>query len=150
MTSRAEIDDFLSQPALALAGASRSGRKFGNAVLKELTAKGYRVFPIHPEADLLGGVRAYRSLRDLPEPVGGLVLVVPKPQAAALVKEAAEAGIRRVWLQQGAESPEAIEAGRAAGLTVIAGECVLMFARDAAFIHRAHRWVMGVFGKLPA
>jgi hypothetical protein len=32
------------QKRLALAGASRSGRGFGNAVLKELTAKGYEVW----------------------------------------------------------------------------------------------------------
>jgi predicted CoA-binding protein len=150
MTSRAEIDGFLAQQSLAIAGVSRTGRKFGNTILKDLTGKGYRVFPVHPEADLLDGVRAYKSFRDLPEPVGGVILVVPKPQAVLLVKEAAEAGIPRVWLQQGAESEEAVNAGRDAGLTMVAGECILMFAKDAVWIHRAHRWVLGVLGKLPA
>ena len=29
---------------------SRSGKKFGNVVGKELKTKGYEIFPIHPEA----------------------------------------------------------------------------------------------------
>ena len=150
MTQRSEVDEFLSQEVLALAGASRNGKKFGNTVLRELLAKGYRVHPVHPEADLVEGRRAYRSLADLPEPVGGLVLVVPKPRATALVREAAEAGIRRVWLQQGAESPEAESLAKEKGLAYVGGECVLMFLRDTGFLHRAHRWFNGVFGRLPA
>ena len=34
-------------------------------------------------------------------------------------------------------------------MSVIAGECILMFAEPAGFGHRAHRWVKGVFGQLP-
>jgi predicted CoA-binding protein len=45
-----------------------------------------------------------------------------------------------VWLQQGAESPDVIAASRELGLDVVAGECILMFAKPAGF-HRAHRWV---------
>lgn len=148
--TRAAVDDFLAQDVLALAGASRGGKKFGSVILRELLGKGYRVHPLHPEATELEGRTAYRALADLPEPVGGLVLVVPKPQAAALVGEAAKAGIARVWLQQGAESPEAEALAKEKGLAYVGGECLLMFLRDTGFLHRAHRWVNGVFGRLPA
>jgi len=51
------IGQFLAQPALALAlvGLSRSGKKFGNVACRELKAKGYRVYPIHPSADVIDG-----------------------------------------------------------------------------------------------
>lgn len=61
ITSRATVESFLAQPALALVGMSRSGKKFGNVAYRELTAKGYRVYPIHPAADSIDGVRCYHK-----------------------------------------------------------------------------------------
>jgi len=109
MTSRAVVDDFLAQKDLALVGVSHSGKKFGNAALRELTANGYRVFPVHPGADTVQGIRCYPNLRELPEPVGGLLIVVPPAQTEVVVREAAAAAIRRVWMQRTAarRRPEA-------------------------------------------
>jgi hypothetical protein len=149
MVSKATIDDFLDQKTLALAGLSRSGKKFGNAVLKDLSGKGYEVLPIHPETAEIGGVRCFPSLEELPTKVGGLVLVVPPAQTETLVKEAHEAGIDRVWMQQGAESGEAIHYCEDHGMDVVHGECIMMFAQPRG-IHKAHRWLRGALGKLPA
>ncbi len=149
MTRRETIEAFLSQKVLALAGASRSGRKFGNVVLRELKAKGYEVRVVHPEAAEIDGVPCFSSLAALPSGIGGLVLVVPPAQAAQLVQEAAEAGIPRIWMQQGSSSPEALRTCEEQGLSVIHGECILMFAQPTAGVPRLHRWLWGVLGRLP-
>lgn len=148
MTSKAAIEAFLAQDTLALAGVSRSGRGFGNAVLKDLSGKGYEMLPIHPEAAELRGVRAYPSLGELPKQPGGLVLVVPPEQTEKLVREAHDNGVQRVWMQQGAESEAAIRYCEQHGVEVIHGECIMMFAEPKG-IHRAHRWLQGVLGRLP-
>jgi len=139
-TARAAIDAFVAQPALALMGASRSGRKFGNAALRELRARGYRVYPVHPTADVIDGVRCFHSLADLLEPVGGVVISLPPDQAVAAVRGAAAAGIRRVWLQQGASSPYVVEVCQELGVDAVTDECILMFATPHG-IHKAHRWI---------
>ncbi len=149
MTSKAAIDRFLAQPALALVGMSRSGRKFGNLAYRELTTKGYRVYPIHPSADMIDGARCYRRFADLPEHVDAVLVVVPPAKAAATVREAAAAGIHHVWLQQGAESPELLQVCSDLGIEPISGGCVLMFARPTGY-HKAHRWIWQLLGKLPA
>lgn len=149
MTSRAAVEAFLGQRTLALAGASRSGKKFGNTVLRELRGKGYEVIPVHPEAEAIDGVPCVSSLAQLPRPVGGLVLVVPPSQTERLVLEAVAAGIPRVWMQQGAESPEALRRCRDSGLDTVAGECILMFAKPTGFFHRLHRGLWRLLGKLP-
>lgn len=149
MTSKAAVHDFLAQRSLALIGMSRGGKKFGNSIYQELSAKGYRVLPVHPTAEAIGGARCYPSLRALPEAVGGVVVVVPPAETEKVVREAAEAGIRRVWLQQGAESPAAVRFCEEQGMQVVHGECILMFAEPAAFYHRMHRWVWGLLGRLP-
>lgn len=149
MTSRAAVDSFLAQPAIALVGMSRSGKKFGNLACRELTTKGYRVYPIHPVAQTIDGRRCYQRLADLPEAVDAVLVVVPPGQAEATVREAAAAGIHHVWLQQGAESPEVLKACREAGIEAVSGECILMFANPHGY-HKAHKWVWGLLGKLPS
>jgi predicted CoA-binding protein len=148
-SSKALIDKFVSQPALALIGVSRSGQKFGNFAYRALVSKGYRVYPIHPSAGSIRGVRCYSNFADLPEPVEAAVVVVPPAQAVRVVRDAASAGIRLVWLQQGSESPEVLHECRESGLDVISGECVLMFAHPSSY-HKVHRWVWGLLDKLPA
>jgi len=149
MTTQASIEGFLAAKTLAIAGVSRSGKGFGNLVLKDLTGKGYEMYPVHPEVDEVGGVRCFRSISDLPKEVGGLVLVVPPNQTEKLVRQAKEAGINRVWMQQGAESTEAIRYCEENDIDAVNGECIMMFAQPAG-VHRFHRWLNGVFGKLPS
>jgi predicted CoA-binding protein len=57
MSSKVDVDDFLAQKTVAVVGVSRGGKKFGNAVLKDLKEKGYRVFPINPNAESIEGER---------------------------------------------------------------------------------------------
>lgn len=149
MASRTAVDAFIAQPALALVGLSRSGKKFGNAACRTLRDRGYRLYPIHPSADTIDGVRCYRRFADLPEPVDSVLVIVPPQQALTIVREAAAAGIRRVWLQQGSSSPAVLQACAELGLQFVADECILMFAEPAGF-HKLHRWVNGVLGRLPA
>jgi len=149
MTSRAAVDDFLAQKDLALVGVSRGGKKFGNAALRELTANGYRVFPVHPGVETVQGVQCYRSIRELPAPVGGLLIVVPPAQTEVVVCEAAAAGIRRVWMQLGSSSPTALKFCADNGIEAVHGECILMFLRKGPAFHRFHHWLWGLLGKLP-
>lgn len=148
MTTKTAVNDFLNQRTLAVVGVSRSGKKFGNAATRELRKKGYRMIPVHPEAETIDGERCYPSLSRLPEQVGGVLVVVPPDQTEQVVREAADAGIRHVWMQQGAESQSAIDYCRDHDMSVVHGECILMFAEPTG-AHKLHRWFWRVLGKLP-
>jgi len=149
MTSMAAVGGFLGQQTLAVVGVSRSRRKFGNIVFRSLKEKGYRVLPVNPNVESVEGERCYPSLAALPEPVGGAVLVVPPPETEQVVREAAAAGIRHIWMQQGAESDAAIRYCEDEGLNLVHGECIMMFAEPVGFGHRLHRLLWGLLGKLP-
>jgi predicted CoA-binding protein len=148
-SSQQAISEFLAQRTIALVGLSRGGRKFGNAALKELRAKGYTVHPVHPTAEATDGVRCWPSLGSLPEPVGGVLAVVSPAETEKVVAAAHQVGIARVWMQQGSESAAAIRFCQDHGMSVVHHECVLMFAEPAAFYHRMHRWVWRLLGRLP-
>lgn len=142
------VDAFLAQPSFALVGVSRSGEKFGNVILRTLTAKGMRIYPLHPVLDTVDGVTCYRHFDDMPQPVGGVIVCVAPAEAVSVVRDAAEAGIRHVWLQQGAESPYVANLCIELGVDAVIGECILMFANPTG-VHRFHRTVEAVLGRLP-
>ena len=151
MVTKAMIEDFISQPSLAIVGVSRQAgkTKFGNSAYKELKTKGYQLYLVHPSAETLEGERAYPSLKALPSGVGGVLVIVPPTQAEKVVREAHEAGISRIWLQQGAESQDAIQYCEQNGMSVVHGHCILMFAQPINFFHKPHRWVLQILGQLP-
>lgn len=149
MTTRTAIDRFVQGRTLALVGVSAGGKGFGNSAYRELKARGYRVLPVHPTAGTIQGDPCWRAVSALPEPVERALIVVSPTDAERAVREAAAAGVRQVWLQQGAESPAALAAGAELGLDVVHGECILMFAEPNRSVHRFHRWLWNVLGKLP-
>jgi predicted CoA-binding protein len=144
------VRDFVSQKRLALAGASRSGKKFGSVILRELKGRGYEVVPVHPEATELEGLACSRSVAELAGRVDGLVVVTPPAETVKLVAAAADAGILRVWLQQGAGSDEAVKVARERGVFLVHGTCLLMFLPPVRGFHRFHRGIWKLLGKLPA
>jgi hypothetical protein len=148
MTSKSVVDDFIAQKTLAIFGVSRSGNKFGNMAYRELKAKGYKVYAVHPEAETLEGDRAYKNLASLPEQVGGVVTVVPPSQTEQVVRQVAEAGIKRVWMQQGSESEAAIQFCKENGISEVHGECIMMYGVNTSF-HKFHGLIWKWFGKAP-
>ncbi len=149
MVSRETIDQFLAERTLALVGVSRNGKGFGNVIRKELIAKGYRVLLVHPEADSVSGQPCAHSLTEVAKEANGVVLVTPPAATTQLVRQAVEAGIRRIWMQQGAESDEAIRFCEENKVPVVHHQCLLMFAEPAGGIHRFHRGLKRLFGRLP-
>jgi len=150
MNSKKTVEEFLFQKKIAVVGVSRQKTKFGNAIYKELKQKGYHVFPINPYTTTFEGDACYPDLLSLPEKVDAVIINVPPAQTEKVVREAKQAGINKVWLQQGSQSEVAIKFCEENGIDCVSNECILMFAQPSAFIHRAHRWIWGVLGKIPA
>lgn len=150
MTSKKLVDEFLLQKKIAVVGVSRKKTKFGNAIFKELKQKGYEVIAINPHLSEFEGDVCYPNLNSIPEKVDAVVINISPAQTDKVVREAKEVGISKVWLQQGSQSEAAIKFCEENGMECVSNECILMFAQPSAFIHRAHRWIWGALGKLPA
>ena len=148
MTSKRLVENFLSEKSIAVVGASRNDKKFGNTVYKELKSKGYNVFPVNPNIEYLADEKCYPDLLSIPGEINAALLVVQPSAAMQVVKDALNKGIKKIWMQQGSESEEAIRFCKENGIEVVSKECILMFAEPAAFFHRAHRWIKGVTGRL--
>jgi len=150
MTSKKLIEEFLSEKNIAIVGVSRSGKRFGYTLFKELKIKGYNVYPVNPNAAFIDNEKCYPSLLALRGKVNAAVLVVPPFATKEVVKDAYSAGIKKIWMQLGSESEETVIYCQEMKIDVIKNECVLMFAEPTAFFHKAHRWVNGLVGRSPA
>jgi len=132
MDVQARIEDFLAGEVFAVAGASTDREKYGNKVLRAYLQRGLVIWPVHPKEKEIEGVACSPDLASLPEPVHGLSIVTPPAVTEKLVEAAAEVGIKRLWMQPGAESNEAIALAAELGLSVIAGgPCILVALRYA-------------------
>jgi len=141
------IRDFVQAKRLAVVGVSRSDKKFGSTIYTELKTRGYQVFGVNPHTDTIFGDPCYASVTDLAGKVDGVVICLPPQKAAGVIREAAAAGMNKIWLQQGSQSLETAKTAREVGVAPIEGKCILMYAEEVKSIHAFHRFFAKLFGQ---
>lgn len=124
------IQDVLQLPVWAVVGATDNPQKFGCKIYKFMKASGYEVFPVNPGVKTLDGETCYPSLAALPKKPDAVDVVVPPRVGEQVLRDAAQAGIKYVWLQPGAESDALIALGEQLGLNVIHHDCIMTAIRS--------------------
>jgi len=112
---------------IAVVGASRNPEKWGYKVLVALKTKypDVELFPINPNASEIAGIKAYKSIEELPI-VPDMVITVVKPEITEKVVETAKKiGVKIIWMQPGSESDEAIKKAEEAGIKVFHHTCII-------------------------
>ena len=141
---------FLASERIAVTGVSRTPQNHGaNTVYKRLRDRGYHVFAVNPNADVVEGDHCYHELGEIPGG-GDAVVIATRPAAAeATMRECAELGISGVWMHRGigpgSLCDDATVYGRGHGITVIDGGCPLMFAPASDVAHK----IMRLFARVP-
>lgn len=127
MTIPERIDTFLSAEAFGVVGASSKPHKYGNKVLRCYQQNQRVVVPVNPVETSIEGLDCVASVDALPDHVDSISVITPPQVTEKIVDAAIAKGIRNIWMQPGAESPQAVEACEEAGVNVIAdGSCVLV------------------------
>lgn len=80
---------------VAVIGASNEAGKIGNSVMKNIVNGGYKgkLYPVHPKADEILGIKAFKSVKDIPGDVDVAVFAIPAKFVAAALKECGEKGV---------------------------------------------------------
>lgn len=127
MADRTKMQEFFKGGCWAVVGASRDPFKYGSVVHQRLRSRGEKVYPVNPSAEEIDGERCYPRLGDLPEGAEQVVVVVPPERTEKVVEEADQAGIKKVWMQPGAESEAAVKYCEEHGIDVISKQCILQY-----------------------
>lgn len=142
------IQDFVEGKRIAVVGASQqNNQKFGNMAAKELIERGYEVVYVHPEAKEINGQPCYPNMDAVKDKADVVWVCVPATGGESVLREAAEAGFKNVWLQQGASSPELIKVGAELDIELVAGKCILMYAEPVGSYHKFHQVIWKMIGQ---
>ena len=104
---------------VAVIGASNDRHKFGNRAVRAYQQQGYTVIPINPHEATVEGLKAFRSVLDVPGPVDMASFYVPPDVGERVIDEVAKKGIPEVWLNPGAESDALVARARALNIQPI-------------------------------
>lgn len=153
MSTRKHIDDFLQQKRIAMVGVSRNQTDFSRVLFREFQRRGFDIVPVHPDAKEIEGRPCYRRLPEINPPVDGALLMTTPAVTDSVVRDCAEAGIRRVWMYRatgrGAVSRPAVRFCEKSGINVVPGYCPFMFFETPGSIHRVHSILLKLIGKYP-
>mgnify|MGYP001764701923 CR=1 FL=1 len=110
---------------IAVVGASDKPERDSHRIFAYLRAAGYDVVPVNPAVREVAGVPAVAGLAEAGAP--DLVNVFRAPEhLPGVVDEAIACGARAIWTQYGVVHDEALARARAAGLDVVADECIMV------------------------
>jgi predicted CoA-binding protein len=123
------IREFTDERVWAVIGASTNPEKYGNRIFRTLRGAGYAVYGVNPRGGEIDGETLYPSLADLPVKPAVVDIVVPPQVTESVVRECAELGLSRVWMQPGAESDEAIAFCEESGIDAVYGVCAMVHRR---------------------
>ena len=115
---------------VAVVGASNDRHKFGNKALRAFREEGYTVIPINPHETEVEGIRAYRSVLDVPGPIDMATVYVQPEVSERLLDEFERKTIGEIWFNPGAESDALLAEARRRKLNVIAACSIIAIGQD--------------------
>jgi predicted CoA-binding protein len=115
---------------VAVIGASKDRRKFGNRALRAFRRQGHTVVPINPHASDIEGLTAYASVLDVPGSIDMATMYVPPTIGEVVIEELARKKIKEVWLNPGAESDALVARARALDIKPIVACSIIGIGED--------------------
>lgn len=119
------LRDFLKNAKnIVIVGASNKPERASNGIMKFLMGKGYNCYPVNPTEDEILGIKAYKSVKDVPV-TPDLVDVFRKSEACPeIVKESVEKEAKFIWLQEEVYSEEAARIADEHNVPIIMDKCI--------------------------
>ena len=95
--SQENLDYLFSASSIAVIGASRHKEKVGNVIFRNLlsTFKG-KLYPVNNKAEDVEGVKAFRSVKEVPDSIDLAVISVPRDYVPQVLEECGEKGVKAV------------------------------------------------------
>ncbi len=124
------VENILTQyETITVVGASNAPQKPAHYVPAHMQAHGWRIIPVNPAATEILGEPVYRTLADVPEPVGLVDVFRPSESTPDIARQAVAAGATALWLQLGIASAEARKIATDAGLVYVEDRCLIIEQR---------------------
>jgi acyl-CoA synthetase (NDP forming) len=134
-----QIEALFHPGSIAVVGVPR-GMKTGKLFLLALLDMGFPgpIYPVHPQAGEIDGLRAYPSVSAIPGPVDLAIVLVPHNGALSVIRECAAKGVRGAVLftagyketgtyEGRALEEELVDVARSSGMRLIGPNCMGLY-----------------------
>lgn len=132
-----EIDGFFKPETVALIGASTKPGKIGYVILENLLDFPGKVYPVHPRAKEILGVKCYKSIEEIPDKIDLGIIAIKSTDVPETIERLAKKGAKNVVIISGGFKElggefENIEAkitmiAREKGVRIIGPNCIGIF-----------------------
>jgi len=134
------LDVFFTPKTVAVIGATEKPGTVGRTLFWNLVTNpfGGTVYPVNPQRPSVLGVKAYKTISDIPEDVDLAVIVTPPPSIPGIIRECGENGVRgaivisagfkEVGPEGAALEQKLLEEAQAAKIRVIGPNCLGVMA----------------------
>jgi len=139
-------EQFWNAKSYAVVGDSAK-RRFPKTTYNALKNANRTVVPIDPSEGTIEGDKAYPDFTYVQPMPEAAVIEVPKEETESWVEKAAAAGIKKVWIHMGTDTPEALAAAEKHGMQICSGTCAVMYTVPGFTGHSVHRGIMKVLKK---
>ena len=110
----------MSNPSVAIVGASRNRAKYGNISVHAHRDRGYDVYPVNPGADEIEGLRCYPSLASVPvAKLDRVSVYLPPEKSLSLLDELQRLPTCEVWFNPGSADRRVRERAAELGIEII-------------------------------
>ncbi|HEX2928402.1 MAG TPA: GNAT family N-acetyltransferase, partial [Candidatus Binatia bacterium] len=142
VATAASLRPFFLPHSIAVVGASRSPSNIGTRILRAIVSAGFKgsVYPVNPKADAIAKLKAYPSIRELPETPDLAVVAVPANAIDSVIDDCGERNVHAVivitagFAEVGVEGRERqnklLEKIRGYGMRMIGPNCLGLINTD--------------------
>ncbi len=94
-----KLERIFNPQSIAVIGASENPNKLGYHCMKSLRRSGFEaVYPINPRSSKVWGLKAYPSLKEVPQEIDLAIMVIPAPSVPSAINDCAAKGVKGIVL----------------------------------------------------
>lgn len=109
----------MAEKSIIIVGASNNRSRFSNRAVRAYRDRGWTVYPVNPKEADVEGIHCYAHVSDVQGTAEWLSLYVLAPAGMLAIEAAPAKGVRSVYVNPGAGSPELLEKIRSLGMNPI-------------------------------
>ena len=128
--------------SVAVIGATNRAGSVGQAVFANMLHHNYSgvVYPVNPKAPSIMSVKAFASIRDIPDEVDLSIIIVPRDLVAQMLRECGEkkvkaaivitAGFKELGPEGGPKEQEVLQVAKSCGIRLLGPNCLGIINTD--------------------
>ncbi|MCT4509682.1 MAG: CoA-binding protein [Tepidibacter sp.] len=124
MSTQKLKEEMMKKKKWAVVGVTNDKSKYGYKIFKKLNDIGYITHGVNPKYREIEGYKIYKDIKNIPEKVDCVSIIVNPSISNKLLDDIEELGIRNVWFQPGSFDEKTINKAKELRLNIVYYDCL--------------------------